>query len=522
MSPIRRATPDSSPAAAQITRWSWLILALGLLLILYTTLFPFDFFVRTGPSAWEALRGFDLTLDRAYVLADFSRNVVLFIPFGFGLSGLLAARQRKTGRVVAWVAASGFVLSALMEGVQAVALLRFPALADVLANGLGAVVGCGLFYLAGGWIWQRVEWLQVRTRPFLAPRRFLPLYLLYLSGWLAVSVWLQTMTQLSNWDGRFPLIVGNEQTRDRPWRGTLRQFYVADRAFSPAEVARLFAGEEVTAVDGSSLVASYDFTRADAPNFPPLVEQGASVLPRTADGVALSAEHWLESEGAVTAVSNALAASSQLTLGLEAASGDLDQEGPARLVSISGDPYNRNLTVGQEGPDLVFRLRMPLTGENGRQPELIIPNVFTDEQMHHIVVTYDGTAVRLAVDSADNVYAIELLPAVALFTKTFPREVDQMRLNRGNMAVFRLLYTLCLFLPWAAWLAWRRQRDLWLALGLILPPLLWEAALSWLIRGYAFQTGYVVLGVAETAVLYLLFTLWQGSSAGKVAGGRDV
>ncbi|MCB8982723.1 MAG: VanZ family protein [Ardenticatenaceae bacterium] len=488
----------------QLRRWSWLMTGFGLLVVLYTTLFPFDFFVRTGPSALEVLRGFDLTLTQGYVLADFPRNVLLFVPLGFGLAGLWAGDGRSW-RTFFLVVLAGAGLSALMEVVQAAALLRFPSLADVLANGLGAAVGFGLFYLLGERWWGGVARVAERIRPFLRPSRFIPIYLLYLAGWLLVSVWLQQFTQFGNWDNHFPLIVGNEQTRDRPWHGVVRQFYVADRALSPAEVVRLFAGENATAVAGGALVANYDFTDPAAAQFPPLVEQGTAVVPLTADGVALSADHWLESEGAVTAVSDALAASSQLTLGLEAATGDVNQEGPARLVSISGDPYNRNITLGQEGPDLVLRLRMPLTGLNGRQPEFIIPNVFTDEQMHHIVITYDGTAVRLAVDSADNVYAIELLPAVTLLTKTFPQEVDQMRLSRGNVALFRLIFDLCLFWPWAAWLAYRRKVDLALLAGLVLPPLVWEWLLSRLIFGYGWHAGYVGMGVLVTAVGFIIF-----------------
>ena len=505
-------THAQSPAPDRLRRRSALATGLGLLLILYTTLFPFDFFVRTGPSALEALRGFDLTLIQAYVLADFPRNVLLFVPLGFGLAGLWVGNGRSW-RAFSLVVGIGLAVSAVMEVVQAVALLRFPALADVLANGLGAGVGYGLFAVAGTRLWGMVDGLAARIRPFVTPRRLLLLYLLYLGGWLALSVWLQTFTRLSNWDDQFPLIVGNEQTRDRPWQGVVGEFFLADRAFSAAEVGQLMAGESMTAVGGPSLVARYDFTDPAAENFPPLAAQGATAVPVTADGVVLSADHWLESEGAVTAVSNALAASSQLTLGLVAASGDVQQEGPARLVSISGDPYNRNITLGQEGPDLVLRLRMPLTGANGRQPEFILPNVFADAQMHHVVLTYDGTAVRLALDSADNVYTIQLLPAVTLFTKTFPNEIDQMRLNRGNTAVFQLLYAVCLFWPLALWLAWQRPSAGWLALGLILPPLVWELLLSQLIPGYALQAGYVALGVGGTAVTFLSFFFWIQSPA---------
>lgn len=488
------------PAPDRLARRSVLMVGVGLFLVLYTTLFPFDFFVRTEPAA---LRSFDLTLTRAYVLADFPRNVLLFVPLGFGLAGMRAGNGRSW-RTFSLVVGIGLALSALMEVAQAVALLRFPSLADVLANGLGAGAGFWLFCLAGGRFWGGVDWLEERIRPFLAPRRFLPLYLLYLTGWLVLSAWLPSLTRLDNWDNQFPLIVGNEQTRDRPWQGVLRQFYIADRAFSAEEVGRIFAGEGITTVGGKSVVAQYDFTNPLADNFPPVRNEGSRAAPLMADRVALSGEHWLASDGAVTAVSDALAASSQFTLVLEGASGDLQQSGPARLISISGDPYRRNLTLGQEGPDLVVRLRMPLTGENGRQPELIIPNVFTDTQMHRIVMTYDGTTVRLAIDRAQNVYTVELLPAVALFVKTFPNEVDQMRLNRGNMAIFHLLYSLGLFLPWAAWVAYRRLSGLWLLLGLSLPPLIWDVLLSWLLPGYVFQVGHVVISMGGTAVAFLI------------------
>ena len=465
----------------------------------------------------EALRGFDLTLLQAYVLADFPQNVLLFVPLGFGLAGIFLAYHGGKWRSFVLVLVVGLLLSSLMEGVQAVALLRFPTLADVIANGLGAGLGFWLFYLAGRWFWGWMGWLAGELRPFLTLRHLLLFYLLYLAGWLTVSVWMQSLTRFSNWNNQFPLIVGNEQTGDRPWQGELRQFYLADRAFSSEELARLFAGESPIAVSGDSLVAHYDFTNLDADNFPPLIGQGNAASSMSADGVVLSQAYWLESERAVTNVSDALSEASQLTLGLKAATGDLIQSGPARLLSISGDPYNRNMTLGQEGPDLVFRLRMPLTGANGRQPELIVPNVFRDDQMHHIIITYDGTAVRLVIDSADNMYAIELLPAVALFTKSFPKEVDQMRLNRGNMVIFRLLYTACLFLPWAAWLAMafryrlpnRLRLILWLVAGFILPPLLWEVLLGLLLRGYDFQAVYVAMGIGMTAFGFCFFILWR-------------
>lgn len=52
-----------------------------------------------------------------------------------------------------------------------------------------------------------------------------------------------------------------------------------------------------------------------------------------------------------------------------------DQGGPARIFTISEDTWHRNLTVGQDGSDLVIRLRTPWADTNG-MPNVRIPVVF--------------------------------------------------------------------------------------------------------------------------------------------------
>ncbi|NJL30733.1 MAG: LamG domain-containing protein [Phycisphaerales bacterium] len=77
---------------------------------------------------------------------------------------------------------------------------------------------------------------------------------------------------------------------------------------------------------------------------------------------------------------------------------DKDQRGPARIVSISKDTGSRNVTLGQEGTQLVLRLRTSATNDQG-QPELMAPEGTLDpERFQHIVATYDGIATVLYVD----------------------------------------------------------------------------------------------------------------------------
>lgn len=80
-------------------------------------------------------------------------------------------------------------------------------------------------------------------------------------------------------------------------------------------------------------------------------------------------------------------ATNQLTLETIFTPANITQDGPARIVSFSTDPYNRNFTLGQERDQLVFRLRTPRTGENGQNPEVALATLAADA-VHHLIVTY--------------------------------------------------------------------------------------------------------------------------------------
>jgi hypothetical protein len=72
-----------------------------------------------------------------------------------------------------------------------------------------------------------------------------------------------------------------------------------------------------------------------------------------------------------------------------------NQVGPARILSLSWDPYLRNLTLGQDGDSLVLRLRTPATDENG-MPELRIPNTLSPERWTEARISIEPG--RLVVD----------------------------------------------------------------------------------------------------------------------------
>jgi hypothetical protein len=77
---------------------------------------------------------------------------------------------------------------------------------------------------------------------------------------------------------------------------------------------------------------------------------------------------------------------------------DLRQSGPARIVTLSSDPSNRNFTIGQDGDRFDVRLRTTKTSRNGL-PSLASPKQSVTREPTHLVFTRsrNGTT-RLFLD----------------------------------------------------------------------------------------------------------------------------
>jgi hypothetical protein len=78
-----------------------------------------------------------------------------------------------------------------------------------------------------------------------------------------------------------------------------------------------------------------------------------------ADGVRVSPESWLRTRGPASSLAQRLERASAFTIRLKCAADTANQTGPARIVSNSRNPSPRNFTIGQEGPNLIVRLRTP-------------------------------------------------------------------------------------------------------------------------------------------------------------------
>jgi len=86
-------------------------------------------------------------------------------------------------------------------------------------------------------------------------------------------------------------------------------------------------------------------------------------------------------------LTKALQRQGEFTLELWMTPAQLEQSGPARIVTLSKDSGERNFTLGQEGDRLDFRLRTTKTNSNG-VPSLATPSVVSSDKMH-VVITWD-------------------------------------------------------------------------------------------------------------------------------------
>jgi hypothetical protein len=251
-------------------------------------------------------------------------------------------------------------------------------------------------------------------------RRFVALaaHVIFASGLL---IPMQLLTTLNNWNTTFPLMIGNEDTGDRAWKGWVSEFYFTRRAAREHEVRQTIADKTPIPALSNHLIAYYKKSdsnsyRDELGNAPPLEK----ITPSNSTDTRKST--WFKTLLLPQNLTNDIVKTSQFSLGAIISSESADQSGPARIISLSADTGRRNFTLGQDGPDLIFRLRTPMTGENGVGPSLRVPSVFSTAKVRHIVITYDGTNLHVYVDGQRRPESLRLTPALSFYNSV--REVD--------------------------------------------------------------------------------------------------
>ena len=124
---------------AAAARWLFPAYLLVLAVVVFLPAAEADRF--TGVVGWLALQvgRLGVPVDSAYLVLEFTANVVLFLPFG-----LLAAMAYPRLRPVA-VVVLGSASSVVIELVQLTIPSRYATVSDVIANTIGAALGWLIF-----------------------------------------------------------------------------------------------------------------------------------------------------------------------------------------------------------------------------------------------------------------------------------------------------------------------------------------------------------------------------------------
>lgn len=294
---------------------------------------------------------------------DLLINIVLYAPLGMAL--------RRRGAIVA--VAVGVALSSGAELTQLFYPDRFTSGTDVAANVAGVIIGSALsnrFSRDTAWGFDPIP----LTRSLAV----------FAAGLFVVTMILLTRpgrpSGFSNWDPRCRVIVADELSRDRPWSGRIEALAVFDECMDRADIRRLPRGplgETVSAFIESRTPLFFTRPPADLDSI---------------RGVPLLTESGHE------AFFHALVESGSLTILVWFRTAAVDQSGPAPIAGYLTSPWDQNFSLGQEGRDVIFRLRTPTTNSGGYFPQTRTRPVLAKDDETLVASSYDGRNVRVYVN----------------------------------------------------------------------------------------------------------------------------
>jgi hypothetical protein len=227
---------------------------------------------------------------------------------------------------------------------------------------------------------------------------------------------------LANWDDGFRLALANETSKDRPWRGTYHLVAIYSRALSAEEVKQNQAAG--ARQDGSATLASApsvsgpakdvqaqyafdegrgntlrDTSGAGAPL--DLKIENTAAVDWQSDGLKVSLPTLIDSGSPPKRLIDAAKKANAITLEAWITPADVQQSGPARILTLSSGTGARNFTLGQEGDKIDVRFRTTKSDGQG-QPSLTTKSGAVATKRTHVVFARErGGKARLYIDGKE-------------------------------------------------------------------------------------------------------------------------
>jgi glycopeptide antibiotics resistance protein len=497
VSTILRGAPYEDKQSELSAKWAYRSFIFAILFIFAATLFPFRFF--PDETAFRRSEPFLHWLSLGIAnYQDFAENILLFVPFGFGLACFACKKRQQNILILIGSLVAGACVSFTVELFQVFLPTRDPSWADVAANSIGSVIGCLAFRFMAVPILQALVKLESNVEAFLCPRRAKTGFLCYAALGILVSVPLQRATRLSNWNSSYPFFLGNDPTEKRPWQGRIFEMEFANRAISSSRAKEIAASRQpLSAEDG--LVVSYQPPSASKLQSTSVISSPppSSLEPTRSGsekGFDLASLPWAGIRVPAANVSERVAQTNQLTLRVICDTALRDEAPFGRIVSLSQDSQHVNFILSQQRSNLLFGFRTPLTGEDG-EPALIASKVFATNEPKDLLVTYDGSSLRLYVNGQRDTHSLILSPGAGVF-RWF------LRLRMYELPGYQILYEAFLFVPLGTLPAFvtkkinegRLRKAALISVAAITPASLLEFVLRG-VTGSPFHTGDVLLRV---------------------------
>lgn len=286
---------------------------------------------------------------------DIAANIVLYVPLGIAL---------RRSRFSICLAVS-LVLCLGVETVQMFYPDRFTAGSDVVANVAGAALGYAGARWFGGDSAGGLDPFDLSARAGVFAVALFSVFMIV----LAIP---GRPSDFSTWDRECQLIVGDELTRDRPWQGSIDSVMIFDSCLGSDTIERVAQQGDAGLISIFSIRVS---AALDSIRGLPLLEEPEK-----------------------DAFFETLSSRRTLTILVWFKTETIAQGGPARIVGFSKSPWDQNFSLGQEGRELIFRLRTPTTTRGGYNPQNKSRNLLEAGKPTFVAATYDGRNTRVYVN----------------------------------------------------------------------------------------------------------------------------
>ena len=137
------------------------------------------------------------------------------------------------------------------------------------------------------------------------------------------------------------------------------------------------------------------------------MSDGSAVTWVPGGGLAIDSATLIASVGPATKVISACQGSNEITIDAWVRPANTTQDGPARIVTLSRDLYNRNFTLGQglwgTLPSALYDVRLRTTAtDNSGEPSLSTPDGSLTTELTHVVYTRDASGqARIYIDGVE-------------------------------------------------------------------------------------------------------------------------